>query len=264
MKGNYIIKGGRLGSERLKKILKVTWNTTNKYVLQAGLKENMTVLDIACGNGLISAKMKEIVGNTGNVFAFDFDHELIELAKILNKNFDINFFEFDLSKNDLDFENKFDFIFARYFFSHISNPKEVILKIKKMLKKGGKFYLEDIDYSGHFCYPANKAFDKYVELYTKLSNKKKGNSYMGGQLYELSDYAGFKNIEIFSSNMSYNKGIGKEIAIITYEAIKDALIKEKLITGEESEKLIFDLNNFTKQKNSIVSLPRLFYCFGEK
>ncbi len=263
MQKNYIIKTGKAGSDRLKKLTESTWETTENYVLKAGLKKGMKVLDIACGNGIISQSIKKIVGNSGEVLAFDFDPAIIKIAKNNDKS-NVNFFVFDILKDNLNLENQFDFIFVRFFLSHISNVDEVLNKIKKLLKKGGILYIEDVDFSGHFSYPQNNSFDKYIEYYKKVSIKRCGNPFIGRELYQKFIKQMYNNIEIFSTNTCFAKGVGKEMAVITLEAIFPTLIKENYSKESEREQIISDLRAFTKKNDSIISLPRLFHCFGTK
>ncbi len=264
MEKRYIIKGGKQGDERLKKLIKSTWKNTEYHVLKAGLKENMSVLDVACGSGIISKKIKTFVGETGEVTAFDFDPQIIEIAKTNNNSNNINFFIHDISQQNLDYKNKFDFIFVRFFLSHIPNPNEVLQNLNAMLKTNGILYVEDVDFSGYFSYPQNNAFDKYVEFYQKISLKRGGNPFIGKELYEILSKNNFNNTKIYSTNTCFTEGVGKEIALITFEAILPALISENYTTQTEGKQIILDLKKITKQENSIISLPRIFHCFGRK
>ncbi len=262
---NYIINGGKQGSDRLKKLADATWENTRFYTLKAGLKKDLSVLDIGCGNGIITQYIQKIVGRLYETWAFDFDPKIIEIAKKLNeRNDSINFFEFDISLNDLYLENKFDFIFCRYFLTHISNPDTVLVKLKKMLKPGGTLFLEDIDFKGHFCYPKNDAFDKYIKLYQDLCIIKQGNPYIGQQLFSMMKKNMFRDVKFFTTNDSFNIGPGKETALITFKAIYPLLLQNNLIDKKNGDKLITQLSEFTKQENSIISLPRIFHCYGVK
>lgn len=264
MQKKYIINGGIAGSERLKKLTKATWETTKYYLLKAGLKENMSVLDVGCGNGLITKKIQKITGHLNESWAIDFDAEIIEIAKEKHKKKRIRFLNHDISKEDFKFTKKFDFIIIRFLLTHVSNPEDVLKRTRKMLKKGGILYLEDIDFSGYFSYPQNDAFDRYVGLYKSLAITKGGDPYIGKKLYQLMKNENLNDIKVNSSNICYSKGVGKQIAQITLEEIYNSGLENNLINKKEGNKTIEELKKYTKQENSIISLPRIFYCSGIK
>ena len=259
-KEEYIIKGGVQGSERLKKLTKSTWKVTKKHVLKAGLKKGLNLIDIGCGNGLITQKLKRITGKNSRVSAFDFDKDIISIAKNLNENKpEINFFEFNLSENDLNQENKYDFAFVRFFLSHITNPEEVLGRIKKLLKKGGVLYVEDVDFTAYFSCPQNDAFDTYVRMYEQLGFNKGANPHIGLKLYEMLIAQNFSQVKVHSTSNCFTQGVGKEIALITMEAISEGIIKNKLMTEFETREIIEKLRVFTNTENAALSLPRIFF-----
>ncbi len=260
---HYIITGGKEGSDRLKKLLESTRKDTFDHVLKAGLKKDMSVLDIACGNGQITKYLNEITGNY-KTWGLDYDPEMLEIAEKHNKDSSIHFFEFDISKDELEIDFEFDFIFIRYLLTHIPNPKEVLNKVRKLLKEGGILYIEDIDFSGYFCYPPNKAFNTYVKYYQKLCVKRGGNPLIGLELYDMMLDKGFRNVQVNSSMGCFKEGTGKEIALITFESIYPKLVSAGLLSSRKAEITIHKLRKFTSQKNSIISNPRMFHCYGMK
>lgn len=263
-KKEYIIAGGKTGSERLIKIAKTTWETTRKHILDAGLQKGMKVLDVGCGNGLVTQEMAKIVGKEGEVWGLDFDASIIEIAKNMDTHNTVNFFELDISTQKINETEKFDFIFVRYVLTHLANPDEVVKKLKKALKPEGILYLEDIDMSGYFCHPPNKAFDKYLNLYKQYTSGKGQNPFIGKELYQKLLDNNFKHIGLQSSNKCFHQGIGKEVAYDTFNAIGPMLIKEKLLTQKEFEEVLSELKEFVSKDEVITSFPRMFHCYGKK
>ena len=82
-------------------------------------------------------------------------------------------------------KQKFDLVYSRLLFSYLPDPATAMAKVKDLLWPGGRvlgkelelhhrislthplFFtlVEDVDYSGAFCYPPNKAFETYKELH---------------------------------------------------------------------------------------------------
>lgn len=89
------------------------------------------VLDLGCGNGELSKKIKELTG--AEVYGVDFYPERYNLA--IEKG--INVKDFDLNKG-IPFEDSFfDMVFAGEIIEHVFNPDFFLREINRVLKKGG-------------------------------------------------------------------------------------------------------------------------------
>ena len=53
------------------------------------------------------------------------------------------------------------------------------------LRPGGTLAVEDVDFSGYFCYPSNPAIWRYVELNTRTAERKGGDANLGPRLAPL-------------------------------------------------------------------------------
>jgi hypothetical protein len=62
----------------------------------------------------------------------------------------------------------------------------------------------------------------------------------------------------------FESGDGKWMAYITMDKIKDSLLQQGLANQDEIEKTLSALKLFTENKNSIISLPRIFRVSGLK
>ncbi len=264
MSDSYIIYGGKKGSDRLKVLTESTWENTKENLIKAGLKSGMKILDVGCGNGAITEKLAEILGNDTQITAADFDKEKIEIAKntVGQKYKNINFIVSNISKTSEINKKKYDFINARFVLSHLINPKDVLQKLKKKLNPNGIIYVEDVDFDGYFCYPKCNAFEKYKEYYKKIGAKLGADPLIGPKLLRMFLNLNFKNVNVLSSNQAFNYGGGKLIAPLTFEAIAGTIIDLKFETKESMENLIQQLYNFQEQKDTIISLPRFFHVWG--
>jgi len=56
--------------------------------------------------------------------------------------------------------------------------------------------LEDIDFSGYFCYPDCAALGCYVQLYTETTRRRGVDANIGPRLPSLLAEAGFENIQV--------------------------------------------------------------------
>ncbi len=118
------------------------WKKTLNFLKQKiQLSKNKTVLDLCCGNGLLSI---EFAKTAKDVFAIDYSATLIyelksyEIKNIHTKVADAHTLELP--------ENSYDIIIIYFAIQHFSKSETVklIAKAKKWLKKGGLIYIGDI------------------------------------------------------------------------------------------------------------------------
>ena len=83
----------------------------NKLISELNLKGDEDVLDLGCGNGLLTANLARLVPN-GNVIGVDASEGMIEVAKEKEEN-NLKFLLMDL--NEIDLNRQFDFIFSNQF-----------------------------------------------------------------------------------------------------------------------------------------------------
>src|SRR5262245_7440340 len=65
---------------RLELLHRVYSPVGRRVLLQAGLKEGMTVADFGCGVGVVTRMLAEIVGQSGRVVGVDVDQAQVEQA----------------------------------------------------------------------------------------------------------------------------------------------------------------------------------------
>ncbi|MDT3737954.1 MAG: methyltransferase domain-containing protein [Candidatus Kapabacteria bacterium] len=259
----YIINSGKSGAERLKVLFETLLPGTRELFIKADINKAGKILDMGCGGGDISEEIANI-NNSAEIDAFDFDSNIIEIAKEKlkfkqNVNVDIK----DISSDEIGTE-KYDIIISRFLLSHLTSPDNALSKFKNALKDGGKIIIEDVDFDGHFCYPDCNSFKKYVEFYTHASLKRGMDPFIGRKLLYLMNKAGFTDIEMQIANPAFNTGKGKLMGILTLRNIAPTVLADKLVTEKEFAEIIFELEKFTESSDSLLSLPRIFRMIGYK
>lgn len=106
-----------------------------KIVLKPYIEKNMTFLDIGCATGL-TVKIVNDYGGYG--FGIDLDPDLVKWGK---KIFKLKTLYVNNIEN-IDFkENYFDIIFMNHTIEHIFDLKNTLIRIKKILRIGGKLII---------------------------------------------------------------------------------------------------------------------------
>ncbi len=155
-------------------------------------------------------------------------------------------------------------VYARFLLSHLQRPAEVLLNMVRAAKTGGRVVVEDVQFSGHFCYPSSVAFNRYLELYAGLANQRGQNPEIGPALFGMFKQAGITDVGFDVIQPAFSSGAGKQMAYITLDRIKEAVISEGLAGAAEVAQILTQLKAFTRDEQSIISLPRIFRVWGVK
>jgi ubiquinone/menaquinone biosynthesis C-methylase UbiE len=126
------------GWERVANKYDSTWSSSTRQFIPAlleaaALSEKMSILDIGCGPGYVSAAATE---RNAVPIGLDFSSEMVAIAK---KKFPgIEFCEGDAQ--NLPFEGAtFDRVVANFALLHLAKPERAMAEAARVLKSGGRF-----------------------------------------------------------------------------------------------------------------------------
>jgi SAM-dependent methyltransferase len=261
----YAIGGGREGKERLNLLSRVLLPTTSQLLNRVGLEKGMNCLDVGCGGGNVTILLARLVGPQGKVVGMDLDSEILALAQQdaeAGQFGNIEFRQTDVSSS-LG-EEDYDLVYARFLLSHLSEPLRCLQAMVKACKPNGVIVVEDIDFSGNFCYPDCAAYQQYTELYEQVVHRRGGDANVGPKLPGLLRQAGVADIQINVVQPAHSEGEGKLIASVTMARIAQSVVSEGLATEEKVEQVIEGLNEAVADSQTLMSLPRIFQVFGRR
>jgi len=173
----------------------VRW-TTREYpfkralIKQAGLNNDQTVLDLACGTGTLSIGIKRRFPEIG-ICALDADPKILRQAvkKASDRRLEINF---GLSYSDeLPFADEhFDRVFSTLSFHHLTHEKKIrtIREIRRVLKPEGELHLADY---GLPAGSSQKALSRFITL---IDGKETTIDNLEGRLGILLEENGFARV----------------------------------------------------------------------
>jgi len=259
----YAIRGGKEGKERLNLLARVMLPTTSQLLKTVGLSQGMECLDVGCGGGHVSLLIASMVGPAGKVLGTDTDKEIIELAKEdaeIAKTGSVEFRQVDACL--CQSHEEYDLVYARFLLSHLSEPEKCLEAMAKACRRGGIIVVEDVDFAGSFCYPICPAYERYVELYQKVVQRKGADPNIGPKLAGMLRKAGAKGIQLNVVQPTHMQGEGKLMASMTMERISGAVISEGLATESEAQEIVNELNHAATDCETAMSLPRVFQVWG--
>jgi SAM-dependent methyltransferase len=261
----YIIRGGAEGKKRLEVLGRVMWPTTSRLLEQTGLAPGMTCLDLGCGGGDVSLQLARLVGHHGQVIGLDMDETKLDAARQNASQLALANVQFRRSNvEDWTEESRYDFIYCRFLLTHMTDPLRVLRQMLRATRPGGTAAVEDIDFAGYFCHPPCAGFDTYVRLYRAAAARQGADADIGPKLYTMLLDAGWGHVNVSVVQPTFAAGEGKQIAVLTLINIADSLLAEKLVTEPELQSAIDDLNRFSEDPRTLVSLPRVFQVWGRR
>jgi ubiquinone/menaquinone biosynthesis C-methylase UbiE len=240
---------------------------TRQTLLNAGLKKGMRCIDIGCGSGSVTRLMANMVGKTGRVVGIDIDNRYLQYCNHnITSGQNIEFVHDDICKSRLDSEERFDIVYSRFMFHHLTDRREAVHSMKRLTKKGGAIMIQDLDHApgSWLCYPANKVVNTLRKVYVALIKKGGGDPLVGRKLYKLLiDDSLNANVDCYSPCILMGRqepysSLGWQLA----ESIKPQILEHALQSEQEYAKMYQGLRTLAKDKGSFVTYSRLFSALG--
>jgi|SRR5262245_12313411 len=239
--------------------------TTAQLLNTVGLGTGMKCLDVGCGGGHVTIFMAHLVGPNGSVVGTDSDGAILALARQDAEAAKLDNVEFrHTDAAECPAEEEYDLVYARFVLTHLSEPEKCLAAMARACKSQGFIVLEDIDFTGNFCYPHCAAYEKYTELYQEVVYRRGGDPNIGRRLPGMLRQAGMQGVQVNVVQPTHMEGEGKKVSSITMERIASSVISEGLATVAEVEQVITGLNEAAADAATVMSFPRVFQTWGRR
>ncbi|MCT9932924.1 methyltransferase domain-containing protein [Planotetraspora sp. A-T 1434] len=159
------------------------------------LRPGMSLLDVGCGPGTITADLAELVA-PGAVTGIDPDGGVIaqaaeagavrELANVTWEVGDV----YRLAYPD----RSFDVVHAHQVLQHVADPVGALTAMRRVCKPGGIVAARDSDYAAFTWYPQVPALDEWLALYRQVARANGGEPDAGRRLLSWAREAGFSEV----------------------------------------------------------------------
>ncbi|MGH9027853.1 MAG: methyltransferase domain-containing protein [Acidimicrobiia bacterium] len=258
----YIIRGGLEGRERLRTLSRVLRPTTRPFLDRAGVRVGARCLDAGCGGGDVTIELAAIVGAGGSVLGIDIDDLKLEIAREEAREADVKNVTYEcLSIDDISGAN-LDAVYARFLLSHLPDPEGTLDRMRTLTRVGGVVAVEDVDFTGSYCYPENAAFARYCDLYTQAAHARGADPNIGRRLPQMFVDAGLAEIDVSVVQPTGFDPEVKRVTVLTLENIADAVVDVGLATRPEVNELVGQLAAFAAEPTSVLSFPRIVQVAG--
>lgn len=154
------------------------------------LNKDMSLLDVGCGPGTISADLAEHVREVVGL-------DIAPISRSVSAK-NLRFCQADIQ----DYEDgPFDVVHAHQVLQHLSDP---VAALKKMGELATQFLaIREADYQAMVWYPESRGMDLWRELYIERARGLGGEPNAGRYLKAWAHEAGFKDFEITTSTWTY-------------------------------------------------------------
>ncbi|TVL92961.1 methyltransferase domain-containing protein [Streptomyces sp. SAJ15] len=186
-----------------------TWRTAANSAgyLLGELRPGLSVLDIGCGPGTISADLAERVAPRGRVTAVDSAPDVLEHARAHAEGRGLPADALRVAVADvlaLGFpDDSFDVVHAHQVLQHVSDPVRALREMRRVCRPGGVVAARDADYAAMTWYPRPPGLDTWQELYGRVARAGGGEPDAGRRLLSWALAAGLTGATASASVWCY-------------------------------------------------------------
>ncbi|MGH4006901.1 MAG: methyltransferase domain-containing protein [Pseudonocardiaceae bacterium] len=258
----YTIDGGLAGKSRLDVLAEVMWPASAALLAAAGVPVGARCLDLGCGGGHVSVELAGLVGPTGSVVGVDIDAEIVDLARAAAAVRGLGNLEFRVGTADDLGDGCYDLGYARFLLSHVADPQRVVNGLAALTAPGGKVIVEDVDFTGAFCFPPSNAYTRSVQLYQETVRRRGGNADIGPALPSLLRTAGLQDVQVRAVQPVSLDGATKVMCVLTLERTAAAVVGEGIASAEEVAAVLAQLRGLAADRTTLISVPRIVQSWG--
>lgn len=159
------------------------------------LRPGLSLLDVGCGPGTITADLAELV-EPGKVTAVDRFGDVLNVARaeVERRSLaNVSFSTADVHR--LDFaDDSFDIVHAHQVLQHVADPVQALREMRRVCAPGGIVAARDADYSGFIWWPRLPELDFWRDIYQQAARANRGEPEAGRRLLSWALQAGFANV----------------------------------------------------------------------
>jgi SAM-dependent methyltransferase len=182
------------------------WRTADNsaaYLLPY-LRPGMTVLDVGCGPGTITADLAALIA-PGRLTASEVSADALALAQAEAASREQRNIDFAVSDvHALGFPGgSFDVVHAHQVLQHVGDPVQALREMRRVAKPGGILAARDSDYAAFAWFPAVPELAEWMALYQKMARSNGGEPNAGRRLLSWAHAAGLSDVTATSSTWCF-------------------------------------------------------------
>jgi SAM-dependent methyltransferase len=260
----YVIRGGKAGYDRLALLARERWPDTRALLAAAGVSAGMRCADIGCGGGAVTLEIARLVAPGGTAVGIDMDAVKAGLARQAAAGQGLGNVEFRvLDVTDWDEPGGYDAVYSRFLLQHLSEPASLIRRMWAAVRDGGVLIVEDADFDGWCCDPADEGLELLRDAYRQVLARRGGDDTAGRRLYSHFLAAGIPAPRVRLVQPVY-EGEARTLAWSTLEATADAIVAEGVATADELAAALASLRRLAADQSALICGPRVFQVWSRR
>jgi ubiquinone/menaquinone biosynthesis C-methylase UbiE len=182
------------------------WRTAENSAgyLVPSLRPGLSVLDVGCGPGTITADLARLV-DPGRVTAMEQTDQALDLARAEAESRGLSSIDFAVADvHAMPFEDDtFDVVHAHQVLQHVGDPVQALREMRRVCKPGGVVAARDSDYAAFVWYPSNPTLDEWLRLYELAARHNGGEPDAGRRMLSWAHQAGLTDVVASSSTWCF-------------------------------------------------------------
>jgi SAM-dependent methyltransferase len=238
-------------AEEQSRLAELNYLTNASFLKFVEVHETDQVLELGSGLGILAERISQKL-TTGRMTGIEISAE--QIAKCPPENEKLVFI--CGNAQDLPFEeNAFDTVYCRYILEHVPDPLRMLKEAKRVLKHGGRIYIQENAILLLKLYPECIVFDEVWNAFARYQSTIGGDAMIGLRLYGLLKQAGFKQpVLSMAPEIHYQEsGTHKpwiDNLIGNIRGAKDQLISGRYISEKQYAEALNELEEFKRNENA--------------
>jgi len=219
--------------ERLE--LKTDRAVAEEQLLWAGLRPQMTALEVGCGSGAVTRVMARVAASKIVVGIDQSPQRVVEAGRLAaSENLQIEFKAGDVYSLPLP-DNQFDFVWSRFLFQYLRQPEQAFNELVRVTRPGGIVTVADLDGQIEQFHPLDPSLRAELDEALRLLAETGFDTRIGRKLYYIFFGAGLCDLSVRVTPYQVYSG-GVPTAALTNWRLKLETAASHLIirTGERA------------------------------
>jgi ubiquinone/menaquinone biosynthesis C-methylase UbiE len=226
----------------------------------------MRVADVGCGPGTVTFFMAGHISPGGSASGVDASTEQLKVAREEAQKKGVKnvcFIEADVYSLGLE-KDSFDLVYARSLLSHLQDPLQAIMEMKRIVKPGGVLVCEDIDMATIHTEPSTAEYERAVEIWMGLGEERRTDYRVGSHMADLFRKAGFADVQETSHQPKFNAGEKKRYWEYTLYEVSPAMKRAGIVNDDELSRLKNGFETIAENEAIVVAQAAQFQVWAIK
>jgi len=233
----------------------------------AKFRAGQTLLDLGCGPGFCTKELAYLVGQTGKVIGVDKSENYIEHLRSITDLYHLPIEGMAADFNEMNLEDSsVDGMYCRWALAWLPKPEEVLKKVYRALKPGGKMVIHEYyDWSTHQTEPQLPHLDKAIAAALQSFMDSPGEINIGRRLPKMLTEMGMKITGLrLMSKLATPNNIEWQWPKTFYHSYFPRIAEMGYISNEEVSKALIEHEVLEKLPGATLCCPIMIEVIAEK